>query len=175
MTKATTLSQPFYKIRPPTLSSQLPSVQIMSADILPTSIPLDASKYFSSALEPSLKNLIYDTMTPTPNGTLPPDLERATIASNGVLAEKHQWLQPSVDDFRNSRQKEETPPEELSDSQDAEGEIPPMTTARSATGYARKKRILLLGSGMVAAPAVDFIAQRTDVELLVGMCNTIQW
>ena len=173
MTKATTLSQPFYKIRPPTLSSQLPSVQIMSVDILPTSIPLDASKYFSSALEPYLKNLIDYSLMPTADGSLPPDLERATIASNGVLAEKHQWLQASVDEFQNSKQKEETPPEELwSDSQDAEDETPPVATA---TGHTRKKRILLLGSGMVAAPAVDFIAQRTDVELLIGMCNTIQW
>jgi alpha-aminoadipic semialdehyde synthase len=166
LTKATTLSQPFYKTRPPTLSPQLPSVQIMSVDILPASIPLDASKSFSSALEPYLTNLIGYITMPTFDGTLPPDLERATIASGGVLADKHQWLRPSVDEFRKARQPEETAPDEIW----SESAKPCETeTATTATGHTRKKRILILGSGMVAAPAVDFIAQRSDVELIIGI------
>ena len=102
---------------------------------------------------------------PTFDGTLPPDLERATIASGGVLADKHQWLQPSVDEFRKARQPEETAPDEIwSES------VEPCETesTNTATGHTRKKRILMLGSGMVAAPAVDFIAQRSDVELIIG-------
>ena len=166
LTKATTFSQPFYKTRPPTLSPQLPSVQIMSVDILPASIPLDASKYFSSALEPYLTNLIGYITMPTFKGTLPTDLERATIATGGVLADKHQWLQPSVDNFRKARQPEETAPDVIC----SESVEPCETeTTTSATGHTRKKRILMLGSGMVAAPAVDFIAQRRDVELLIGI------
>ena len=161
LTKATTLSQPFYKTRPPTLSPQLPSVQIMSVDILPASIPLDASKSFSSALEPYLTNLIGCITMPTFDGTLPPDLERATIASDGVLADKHQWLQPRVDELRKARQLEETTSESA--------ETCETETTTTATGHIRKKRILMLGSGMVAAPAVDFIAQRSDVELIIGI------
>jgi alpha-aminoadipic semialdehyde synthase len=166
LTKATTLSQPFYKTRPPTLSPQLPSVQMMSVDILPTSIPLDASKSFTSTLEPYLTNLIGYITMPTFDGTLPPDLERATIVSGGVLADKHQWLQPSVDEFRKARRSVETAPDEIW----SESAEPCETeTTTTATGHTRKKRILMLGSGMVAAPAVDFIAQRSDVQLIIGM------
>ena len=166
LTKATTLSQPFYKTRPPTLSPQLPSIQIMSVDILPASIPLDASKSFSSALEPYLANLIGHITMPTFDGTLPPDLERATIASDGVLADKHQWLQPSVDELRKASRSEEMAPDEIL----LESAEPCKTeSTTTVAGHTRKKRILMLGSGMVAAPAVDFIAQRSDVELMIGI------
>jgi alpha-aminoadipic semialdehyde synthase len=33
----------------------------------------------------------------------------------------------------------------------------------------KKKRVLLLGSGLVAGPAVDVFVARGDVELLIGM------
>ena len=103
---------------------------------------------------------------PTFDGTFPPDLERATIASGGVLAEKHQWLQPSVDEFRKSRQLEETASNKI---WSGSAEPCETETTTTATGHIRKKRILMLGSGMVAAPAVDFIAQRNDVELIIGI------
>jgi alpha-aminoadipic semialdehyde synthase len=38
----------------------------------------------------------------------------------------------------------------------------------TASFTGRKKRVLILGSGMVAKPAVDHIASRKDVELVVG-------
>jgi alpha-aminoadipic semialdehyde synthase len=122
----------------------------------------------SSALEPYLTNLIGHITMPTFDGTLPPDLERATIASGGVLADKHQWLQPSVDEFRKARKPEETAPDAIwpESAELCEAEI---TTTTTATGHTRKKRILMFGSGMVAAPAVDFIAQRSDVELIIGI------
>ena len=101
---------------------------------------------------------------PTFDGTLPPDLERATITSGGVLADKHQWLQPNVDEFRKARQSEVVAPDEIL-SKSAE----PCETTTTAVDNTRKKRILMLGSGMVAAPAVDFIAQRSDVELIIGI------
>ena len=141
----------------------------MSVDILPTSIPLNASKSFSSSLEPYLTNLITYAMLPTFDGTLPPALERATIASDGVLAEKHKWLQSSVDKFREARQEEKTVPDKISLESAKPRETEPATTT---PGHTRKK-VLMLGSGMVAAPAVDFIAQRDDVELIIGISKTI--
>jgi alpha-aminoadipic semialdehyde synthase len=141
----------------------------MSVDILPASIPLDASKSFSSALEPHLKNLINYTMTPTTSGTLPPDLERATIASRGVLAEKHKWLQSSVDEFRKPSRKMEASTGPWMDM--AKNFHSPTS---SISDSIRKKRILMFGSGMVATPAVDLIAQRSDVELIIGISKTIE-
>jgi alpha-aminoadipic semialdehyde synthase len=142
----------------------------MSVDILPASIPLDASKSFSSVLEPYLTNLVGNITMPTFDETLPLDLERATIASGGVLTDKHQWLQPSVDEFRKARQPEETAPDEIR--WKSSGPYV-METTTIAIDHNRKKRILMLGSGMVAAPAVDFIAQRSDIELIIGISKKL--
>ncbi len=140
MNKATTLSSPFFKVQPSDPS--LPGVQIMSVDILPTSIPLDASRHFSNALMPYLESAMdwYSTEASSRPG-LGKALERATVA------EKHRWLQQGVDKWRAEK---------------AQGVQPAASTSL------KKKRVLLLGSGMVAGPAVDHIAQRKDVELVVG-------
>jgi alpha-aminoadipic semialdehyde synthase len=152
----------------------------MSVDILPASIPLDASKSFSSALELYLTNLIGYMTMPTFDVTIPPELERATIASRGVLTDKHKWLQPNVDEFRKARREEGKVFDEISldnlksDQLPVIGSKPRKTEPTStATGHTRKKRILMLGSGMVAAPAVDLIAQRSDIELIIGLSKTI--
>ncbi|KAF7314386.1 hypothetical protein MKEN_00911300 [Mycena kentingensis (nom. inval.)] len=89
LTRSSTLSEPFYKTRPDTLPKDLPSVQMMAVDILPAAIPYDASQHFSRALAPYLDSLIDHYQTGAPLG---PALERATIASEGRLAEKHEWL-----------------------------------------------------------------------------------
>jgi len=146
MNKATTLSSPFFKVQPSDPS--LPGVQIMSVDILPTSIPLDASRHFSNALMPYLESAMdwYSTEASSRPG-LGKALERATVAVGGALTEKHRWLQQGVDKWRAEK---------------AQGVQPAASTSL------KKKRVLLLGSGMVAGPAVDHIAQRKDVELVVG-------
>lgn len=78
-------------------------------------------------------------------------LERATIASGGSLREKHRWLQDSINKGRIQRVKE---------SQASEHQfISPQ----------KRKKVLLLGSGMVAGPAVAEISRRTDVDLVIGM------
>ena len=74
-------------------------------------------------------------------------LDRATVAIGGALTEKHQWLQQGVDKWRTEKAQAVQP---------------------AASTSLKKKRVLLLGSGMVAGPAVDHIAQRKDVELVVG-------
>ncbi|KAJ6557367.1 Saccharopine dehydrogenase-domain-containing protein [Mycena vulgaris] len=160
--RSSTLSSPFYKTRPSALPDYLPSIQMMAVDILPASIPLDASEHFSAALVPYLDTLIQHYRTGK-WGALGSALDRATIATNGRLVEKHRWLQESVDKFR------------------AEG---PVVVAAAPTahvevtsdggvvigsmGILRKKKVLLLGSGMVAGPTVDEIARREDVQLLIA-------
>ena len=147
MTKATTLSSPFFKVQPSEPS--LPQVQIMSVDILPTSIPLDASRHFSNALMPYLERAMgWYSSDASSNPGMGEALERATVAVGGALTEKHRWLQQGVDKWRVEKKAQVIQP---------------------ATGASiQKKRVLLLGSGMVAGPAVDYIAQRKDVELVVG-------
>lgn len=173
LTKATTLSAPFYKIRPPGLPATLPSVQMMSVDILPASIPLDASRSFSDALLPHLTAAIawQDEFAELGTAVTPyPDvLERATIAKDGMLTAKHAWLLPSVEAYHSAQAAEQTsvlPPSEAS-AVPAES-APADVEWRAAGRHTPKKKILLLGSGMVAQPAVDMLAGRGDIELVIG-------
>ncbi|KAJ7758520.1 Saccharopine dehydrogenase-domain-containing protein [Mycena maculata] len=164
--RSSTLSAPFYKTRPSALPDYLPSIQMMAVDILPASIPFDASQHFSTALLPYLESLI-ESHRAGQSGELDPVLDRATIAAGGKLAEKHEWLQDAVERFR------------------TEGLVAPVATAPAAAAAAaevtgddemvvigsmgvRKKKVLLFGSGMVAGPCVEEIARRDDVQLLIA-------
>ncbi len=126
MTHATTLSDPSFSIRP---SDELPEVRIMSVDILPTSIPLDASKHFSSALLPYLRSVVA-SYAGEDAGELGVALDRATIALDGQLTEKHAWL---------------------------------------AAHRPSEKHVLILGSGMVAGPVVDKIAENQNRRVTIGL------
>lgn len=136
----------------------------MAVDILPASIPLDASEHFSNALFPYLENLIEHYQTGRA-GVLDPALEKATIASGGRLAEKHRWLQDSIDKFRIEGPTTTVAPLPT----DSVEVTSPDEVVIGSMGVLRKKKVLLLGSGMVAGPAVEEIARREDVQLLVGL------
>ncbi len=175
LTKATTLSAPFYKVRPPGLHPSLPSVQMMSVDILPASIPLDASRSFSDALMPHLKAAIAWqgelAEAGTPATPYPAVLERATIAKDGMLTAKHAWLLPSVEAYHSAQAKEQTSALPASDATVVPAETTPADVEWRAAGrQTPKKKILLLGSGMVAQPTVDMLAGREDIELVIGAC-----
>ena len=72
-------------------------------------------------------------------------LDRATIVRAGALTADHQWLQPRVDELRGGSSAADTP-----------------------AGQARQQKVLLLGSGLVAGPAVEVFAARSDVRLVIG-------
>ncbi|KAH8105477.1 Saccharopine dehydrogenase-domain-containing protein [Cristinia sonorae] len=161
MPRASTLSSPFYSTRPPTLPSHLPSVTMMSVDILPTALPLEASEHFSSVLMPYLKSLIRSYRTPGQphlNGDVnlgrAAALERATVASDGKLRDAHKWLEGPLNVWRETRAASG-----VTDSSE-----PPAVAGHAAP----KKKVLMLGSGMVAGPAVDEICSWKDVELVVA-------
>ncbi|CAK5284284.1 unnamed protein product [Mycena citricolor] len=143
MPRSSTISEPFYKTRPSGLPDHLPDVQIMGVDILPATIPLDASFEFSRALFPYLESLIEQYQTGKA-GKLESQLKGATIAQHGKLPEKHSWLQENLDTFLTSKASQDSP------------------------GALRRKKVLLLGSGMVAGPAVQKIKERTDIDLLIA-------
>ena len=133
---------------------------MMAVDILPTSIPLDASKHFSQALLPYLESLI-QTYTNDASNVHASALDRATIAVDGKLVGKHVWLNDAVDSWRKNIANDVSKASsgELKD----EGEVVIGTSVPL-----RKKKVLMLGSGMVAGPAVEEIAKRGDVQLVIG-------
>ena len=134
---------------------------MMAVDILPASIPLDASQHFSKVLGPYLESLITFETKGTSSAFEPRQrsaenleaLDRATIARNGELAPQHQWLRPSVDAFHASS-RVPAKQEASAAAQESKGEV------KKQGGAPSKKNILLLGSGMVAKPTVDMIAER---------------
>ncbi|KIJ67291.1 hypothetical protein HYDPIDRAFT_127170 [Hydnomerulius pinastri MD-312] len=150
MPRASTNSDPFFKHRPATLPAHLPSVQIMSVDILPSSLPLDASQHFCGVLMPYLKALINEYRGEPADQELSEALKVATVARDGQLQGKHTWLAEPV------------------------GKWQSITAAAQSESVARKKRVLMLGSGMVAGPAVHELFKRSDIELVVASNSSIE-
>lgn len=111
---------------------------MMAVDILPTALPAAASAHFSAVLVPHLR-AVAAAYGGAPYGDA---IERATVARAGVLREEHRWLEDRVRAWRGA----------------AAGEVRPE----------KRKNVLVLGSGMVAAPAVDEIARHADVRVVVG-------
>lgn len=159
-------------------------VQIMSVDILPSELPLDASKHFSKALNPYLRSLVkmYEGTSPTVEDRVAMDtVDRATIARRGELRPKHAWLGELLAKSASSAPSvvptSETDRTDLDVGEDLGGLD---TTPKSKAYYApstsigalpKKRRALLLGSGMVAKPAVDELLSRGDVELVIASNN----
>jgi alpha-aminoadipic semialdehyde synthase len=146
LTHTTTLCDPFYTSRPVNLSSDLPGVQMMAVDILPTALPVDASTHFSNVLVPYLESLI-NGYKGSDQGNLKGALDRATVAQEGQLLERHAWLGEKVEAWR-------------------------ANNSGKAQTTTRKQRVLMLGSGMVAGPAVSEICKRGDIELIVGKSSS---
>lgn len=116
----------------------------MSVDILPSELPLDSSKYFCSKFLPYLETLIrmeQGKSLSEQDKVNTAILERGTIVKKGKLAPKHEWLQEHLEKLK----------------------VGPNINLPGS-----KKRVLILGSGMVAGPAVDEISKRKDVELVIG-------
>lgn len=128
----------------------------MAVDILPSSLPFDASKHFSDALFPYLMALIGEYRENSAEGVYDKALCEATIARAGELVGKHEWLKEPLAIWKAS----------ITSSDVHTGSMP--TSLGSEERWAKPRKVLMLGSGMVAGPAVDEICKRADIELLVG-------
>jgi alpha-aminoadipic semialdehyde synthase len=142
---------------------------MMAVDILPASIPLDSSRHFSEVLCPYLTTLIQEYRGERVVPEYGRALSRATVARNGELVGKHQWLAESVTAWREnaSIHPGESPGRISYDNASIEWTF----ERNSSPAIKLKKKVLMLGSGMVAGPAVNEISKRSDVELLVGLCD----
>ncbi|KAH9047781.1 Saccharopine dehydrogenase-domain-containing protein [Lactarius hengduanensis] len=143
VTRSTTIDAPSFDVN---------GVTVVAVDILPASLPQDASVHFSERL------LRYVRSVEASNA-----LKGATIASHGRFEKRHEWLVPKVKAWRATQ---DIRRHDTSDMRSAVG-------GRGGSVAKRKKRVLVLGSGMVAGPAVDELAGRPDIELIVAS-NSLQ-
>ncbi|GJJ14359.1 hypothetical protein Clacol_008623 [Clathrus columnatus] len=172
MNKSTTIDSPFYTAKPSTIPENRPGVQIMSVDILPTQIPEDSSKHFSNALMPYLRTIIrqYQGRVSENDRDYVQALNRATVAQNGELQGTFKWLyEPLSEHVRSSNGGSLEIPAVDDNKQVPEFSF--LDTTPKTEGIKKTKNILLLGSGMVARPAIEEIAKHKDIRLLVASNN----
>ncbi|KDQ57993.1 hypothetical protein JAAARDRAFT_129317 [Jaapia argillacea MUCL 33604] len=154
-----TLSQPSFTTLPSCLPKELGGVRVMAVDILPASLPLDASVHFSKGLGRYVGGVVRGYRGEEVEGEVGRALERATVVRGGKLSGGFGWLTGPLGKWREGVIGE-------GDKSGREvGDRSVMGTVREEVG---KKRVLMLGSGMVAGPAIEEIAKRGDVELIVG-------
>ncbi|WVF71526.1 hypothetical protein IAT40_006334 [Kwoniella sp. CBS 6097] len=132
---------------------------ISSIDILPTELAADASAHFSSKILPLVRRALFPNTREGDAAQETDTLERAMIVNDGQLTTDHQWLGERVKAW----QTETSSSSVYSESGDIK------QTASSPRGG--KKKILLLGSGLVAGPAVEVFASRPDVHLAIASNN----
>ncbi|KAI1789307.1 Saccharopine dehydrogenase-domain-containing protein [Ganoderma leucocontextum] len=154
LSQYTTLCSPTSLARPPALPAHLPSVTMMAVDILPTALPLEASQHFSAKFLPYLRSILstYTGKDATSEEARLTQgaLGRATVASGGELKPEWEWLGKPLGFWKNSVS---------SSSEGGKGK---------EAGVQTKKKVLMLGSGMVAPPAVQELCSRSDVRLVVA-------
>lgn len=184
MPRSSTLSDPFFSLR---LRAELPELQIMSVDILPTALPLEASESFSKGILPYVRGVLRryrgswneaekDTKSEDKREEWEVDeaLARATIAEGGALKEKHEWLWDLVDAHRNSAPQTSVAAQPQLGKVQSENElVEEKKTANQSLRPEPSKTVLMLGSGMVAGPAVEEICRRKDVRLVLGKLHSI--
>ncbi|KZT33116.1 hypothetical protein SISSUDRAFT_993382 [Sistotremastrum suecicum HHB10207 ss-3] len=122
------------------------NVQVMSIDILPSELPLDASTHFSTKLQQYLKAVVrqyQSSREESSDSHIMQALARATIAKQGQLEPAYQWLSHHLNAVQAVDDKV------LSSSEP-------------------HQNVLLLGSGMVAGPVVKEICSHPEMRLLVA-------
>jgi len=159
VSRATTIDAPSYDVN---------GVTVVAVDILPASLPRDASVHFSEKLLRYVRSVVNDYKGIKGEDAEASDsLKRATIASEGRLQPGREWLAEKVEAWRASKGLRAESKHSASDTNSGND-----GRTRRVVEKKPKKRVLVLGSGMVAGPAVDELAARPDIELIVGKCRT---
>ncbi|WVQ99333.1 hypothetical protein IAU59_006466 [Kwoniella sp. CBS 9459] len=133
-------------------------ILISSIDILPTELAADASTHFSSKILPLVRRALLPDSKEGDAVQETDTLERAKIVDDGRLTADHQWLGERVEAWQ-------------AESSSMSSERSVSTTAKQPRAARGKKKVLLLGSGLVAGPAVEVFASRPDVHLAIASNN----
>ncbi|NP_001085980.1 aminoadipate-semialdehyde synthase L homeolog isoform X2 [Xenopus laevis] len=142
MTECTTIDMPFcmYDADQHIIHDSVEGCGILmcSIDNLPAQLPIEATEYFGDMLFPYIEEMLMsDDMKPMEQQTFSPVVRNAVIASSGCLTPKYKYIQK----LRESREHAQL-----------------MTQGT-------KKKILVLGSGYVSGPVINYLTRDPNVEI----------
>ncbi|XP_060633718.2 alpha-aminoadipic semialdehyde synthase, mitochondrial [Anolis sagrei] len=142
MTECTTIDNPFcmYDADQHIIHDSVEGSGILmcSIDNLPAQLPIEATECFGDMLFPYIEEmLLSDASEPLESQNYSPVVRDAVIASNGLLTDKFKYIQK----LRESRE-----------------------YTQSLT-MDKKKKILILGSGYVSGPVIEYLTRDPNIEI----------
>ncbi|XP_055974081.1 alpha-aminoadipic semialdehyde synthase, mitochondrial isoform X2 [Sorex fumeus] len=144
MTECTTIDQPFCMYDADQHihdSVEGSGILMCSIDNLPAQLPIEATEYFGDMLYPYVEEMILsDATQPLESQNFSPVVRDAVITSNGILTDKYKYIQK----LRESRER---------------------TQSHSTS---TKKKVLVLGTGYVSEPVLEYLSRDKNIELTVG-------
>uniref|UniRef100_A0A8C7EJ88 Aminoadipate-semialdehyde synthase n=1 Tax=Neovison vison TaxID=452646 RepID=A0A8C7EJ88_NEOVI len=153
MTECTTIEHPFcmYDADQHIIHDSVEGSGILmcSIDNLPAQLPIEATEYFGDMLYPYVEEMILsDATQPLESQNFSPVVRDAVITSNGVLTDKYKYI-PKLRESRELAQ---------------------------SLSMGTKKKVLVLGSGYVSEPVLEYLSRDNKIEITVGsdMKNQIE-
>uniref|UniRef100_A0A671FMA8 Alpha-aminoadipic semialdehyde synthase, mitochondrial n=1 Tax=Rhinolophus ferrumequinum TaxID=59479 RepID=A0A671FMA8_RHIFE len=145
MTECTTIEHPFcmYDADQHIIHDSVEGSGILmcSIDNLPAQLPIEATEYFGDMLYPYVEEMILsDATQPLESQNFSPVVRDAVIASNGTLPDKYKYIQK----LRESRERAQS------------------------LSMATKKKVLVLGTGYVSEPVLEYLSRDANIEITVG-------
>ncbi|XP_053525944.1 alpha-aminoadipic semialdehyde synthase, mitochondrial isoform X4 [Artibeus jamaicensis] len=145
MTECTTIEHPFcmYDADQHIIHDSVEGSGILmcSIDNLPAQLPIEATEYFGDMLYPYVEEMILsDATQPLESQNFSPVVRDAVITSNGTLPDKFKYIQK----LRESREHVQL------------------------LSMATKKKVLVLGTGYVAEPVLEYLSRDCNIEITVG-------
>eukprot|EP00076_Gallus_gallus_P044234 XP_025009772.1 alpha-aminoadipic semialdehyde synthase, mitochondrial isoform X2 [Gallus gallus] len=144
MTECTTIDSPFcmYDADQHIIHDSVEGSGILmcSIDNLPAQLPIEATEYFGDMLFPYIEEmLLSEGSEPLENQNYSSVVRDAVIASNGSLTAKYEYIQK----LRESRE------------------------YAQSLSMGNKKRVLVLGSGYVSGPVLEYLTRDSDVDITI--------
>ncbi|XP_028618405.1 alpha-aminoadipic semialdehyde synthase, mitochondrial [Grammomys surdaster] len=151
MTECTTIEHPFcmYDADQHIIHDSVEGSGILmcSIDNLPAQLPIEATEYFGDMLYPYVEEmLLSDASQPLESQNFSPVVRDAVITSNGLLTDKYKYIQK----LRESREHIQF------------------------LSMSKKKKVLVLGSGYVSGPVLEYLSRDNNIEITVGSDMTKQ-
>ncbi|XP_070279903.1 alpha-aminoadipic semialdehyde synthase, mitochondrial isoform X2 [Myotis yumanensis] len=145
MTECTTIEHPFcmYDADQHILHDSVEGSGILmcSIDNLPAQLPKEATECFGDMLYPYIEEMILsDATQPLESQNFSPVVRDAVITSNGILTDKFKYIQK----LRESRERSQS------------------------LSMGTKKKVLVLGTGYVSEPVLEYLSRDNNIEITVG-------